>query len=160
MHDRIGKNVLQPVFAEPQFVVAQHRVVLNQHVRRRARVMFESAQRQLRGLDAAADDRPAFQHQAAITRLCQVGGGDQAIVAGAGNDNVESIFLEACCPAVNGVTARGASAAVFTNPRRLIVLIWTLPLSNFLRFLLNHFLDAGPKVFQHHRRPHSARAHP
>src|SRR5580704_10900213 len=59
--------------------------------------------------------------------------------------------LEVCWPNENGATARGASAVVFTNSRRLIVLIGTLPQQKLLR-LLHYFLDAGPKILQHHGR--------
>src|SRR6266852_6239938 len=60
--------------------------------------------------------------------------------------------LDACWPMENGVAASGASAAVFTNPRRLILLICTPPWNNLLRFLVDDFLDARPKIFQHYRR--------
>src|SRR6266852_2383079 len=59
--------------------------------------------------------------------------------------------LDACWPMENGVTARGARAAVFTNPRRLILLMRKPPRNNLLSFLLHHFFDAGPEVLQHHR---------
>src|SRR5580704_14683945 len=59
--------------------------------------------------------------------------------------------LEVCWPNENGATARGASAVVFTNSRRLIVLIGTLPQQKLLR-LLHYFLDAGTKILQHHGR--------
>src|SRR5713226_5166763 len=60
--------------------------------------------------------------------------------------------LDACWPMENGVTARGASAAVFTNPRLLILLMATSPRNSLLRFLPYDFLDARPKIFQHHGR--------
>src|SRR5467141_1970005 len=59
--------------------------------------------------------------------------------------------LDACWPMENGVTASGASAAVFTNPRLLILLMGTPPLNYPLRFLPYDFLDTGPEIFQHHR---------
>src|SRR5467141_4745327 len=65
--------------------------------------------------------------------------------------------LDACWPMENGVTASGASAVVFTNPRRLILLMETPPGNNLLRFLLHDFLDARPKIFQHHGRGVSSR---
>src|ERR1700682_86923 len=65
--------------------------------------------------------------------------------------------LDACWPMENGVTASGASAAVFTNPRRLILLMETPPWNNLLRFLLHDFLDARPKIFQHYSRGVSSR---
>src|SRR5216684_6157635 len=58
--------------------------------------------------------------------------------------------LDACWPMENGVTASGASAAVFTNPRLLILLMGTPPLNYPLRFLPYDFLDTGPEIFQHH----------
>src|SRR5260370_1118715 len=66
--------------------------------------------------------------------------------------------LDACWPMENGVTASGASAVVFTNPRRLILLMETPPGNNLLRFLLHDFLDARPKIFQHHGRGVSSRS--
>src|SRR6266403_2778891 len=60
--------------------------------------------------------------------------------------------LDACWPIENGVTASGASAAVFTNPRRLILLMETPPWNNLLRFLLHDILDAGSEIFQHYSR--------
>src|ERR1700687_4881625 len=65
--------------------------------------------------------------------------------------------LDAWWPMENGVTASGASAAVFTNPRRLILLMETPPWNNLLRFLLHDFLDARPKIFQHYSRGVSSR---
>src|SRR6267378_601501 len=49
----------------------------------------------------------------------------------------------------NGAAASGASAAVFTNPRRLILLMGTPPSNELLRFLVHDFLDARPEIFQH-----------
>src|SRR5713226_8745954 len=60
--------------------------------------------------------------------------------------------LGVCWPMENGVTARGASAAVFTKPRLLILLMGTPPRNYLLRFLPYDFLDARPKIFQHHGR--------
>src|SRR5713101_7936519 len=65
--------------------------------------------------------------------------------------------LDACWPMEKGVTASGASAAVFTNPRRLILLMRAPPRKNLLHFLLHNFLDARPKIFQHYGRRVSAR---
>src|SRR5229473_5041779 len=64
--------------------------------------------------------------------------------------------LGACWPMENGVTASGASAAVFTNPRRLILLMGTPPRNDFLRFL-HDFFDARPKILQLHGRGVSSR---
>jgi len=47
---------------------------------------------------------------------------------------------------------RVPSAAVFTNPRRLILLMETPPWNNLLRFLLHDFLDAGSEIFQYYSR--------
>src|SRR5713226_348568 len=66
--------------------------------------------------------------------------------------------LGVCWPMENGVTARGASAAVFTNPRLLILLMGTSPRNSLLRFLPYDFLDARPKVFQHHGSSISSRS--
>jgi hypothetical protein len=58
----IGENVFEAVRGKTQFIVAQDRAVLDQDMRRRADIVLESPQRQLRGLDAATDDGAAFQY--------------------------------------------------------------------------------------------------
>ncbi len=93
MHDGIRIDVFEPVIPQFQFVVAQQRIRLNSGVGSGAGVILESAQRQFRGLHAAADHRPALQNQTAIAGFRQVGGCDQAVVPGASNDNVEAICL-------------------------------------------------------------------
>src|ERR1700676_2307978 len=58
-----------------------------------ANIIVESAQHKLGGFDAAPNNRPALEHQAAITRFCEIGGSDQAVVPAACDDDIEMIFL-------------------------------------------------------------------
>ena len=48
-------------------------------------------QRQFLGDDIAAQHRAAFQHQTAIAGLGEIGRRHQAVVAGAGHDDVETV---------------------------------------------------------------------
>ena len=91
MIDRIGIDVFEAVLSELQLIVAQEWISVDSIVRRRTDVMRESPQSQLRRLDASADDGPPFEHHAAVARLRQVGRGDQAIVACARDDDIESL---------------------------------------------------------------------
>ena len=89
MGDRIGLDVGQPVLGDQaELVVAEHRVGLDQRVPGRAGVELEAGQQELLGRDAAAGRRARIEHQAAVSGPRQVGGGDQAVVARAGNDDV------------------------------------------------------------------------
>src|SRR5580704_13555646 len=69
-----------------------------------------------------------------------------------------------CEPRARCWTARGAMAAPFTKPRRVMLLMRPLllrrshfkmfaplepVLRNALSFFLDHFLDAGPKILEH-----------
>ena len=90
MHHDFGMNVFEAVLAEPELVVAQHRRILDHHMRGPARVVLEARQRQFLGDAIAADHRPAFQHQAAVAGLRQIGRRDQAVVPGAGDDDIET----------------------------------------------------------------------
>ena len=62
-HRRVGDDVLQPVpCAEPEFVVADQRVGLQHHVRRRARVVLPPRESELFGHGVATDDVASFEH--------------------------------------------------------------------------------------------------
>ena len=50
--------------------------------------MVKSTQRQLRGLGAPANDRPAFQHKAVEASLRLIASRDQTIMCGPNDDNV------------------------------------------------------------------------
>ncbi len=50
-----------------------------------------SAQCQFRGFDAASQSWSAFQHETTKARLSQIRGGDQAVVARSGNDDITTI---------------------------------------------------------------------
>ena len=87
--DRIGINVFEAVVPELDLVVAQNRVSVNSVVRRRANVMRESAQSQVRGLHSAANGRPAFEHQAPIPCFRQVSSRNQTVVPGTRHHDIE-----------------------------------------------------------------------
>src|SRR5687768_1114093 len=53
--------------------------------------MLESGERQLLGHAIAADRLAMLQDEAAVAGPRKVGGGDQAVVPGAGDDNIEAI---------------------------------------------------------------------
>ena len=91
VHHDLGMNVFQSVVAEPELVVAQHRAILDHDMGRSARVVLEARKRQLLRDAIAAHDRPALQHQTAIARLGEIGGGDQAVVPGTRDDDIEPI---------------------------------------------------------------------
>ena len=82
VHHDLGMDVFEAVVAEPELVVAQHRAVLDHDMRGAARIVLEAGQRQFLGDAIAADHRAAFQHQAAVAGLGEIGGGDQAVVPG------------------------------------------------------------------------------
>ena len=54
-------------------------------------VVAEAGQRQLLGDDVAAGDTPPFQHQATIASFREIRGGDQAVVPGASDDDIELV---------------------------------------------------------------------
>ena len=91
MHHDLGMNVFEAVVGEPELVVAQHRAVLDHDMGGSARIVLEAGKRQFLGHAIAADHRPAFQHQAAEAGLGEIGRRDQAVVAGAGDDDIETI---------------------------------------------------------------------
>src|SRR5580704_5709347 len=88
--NRIGINVFETVIPELKLIVAQNRVSVNPVVRRRAHVVRESAQRQVRGFDPTTHSGSPFKHQAAITCFRQVSSRNQTVVPGASNDDVKS----------------------------------------------------------------------
>ena len=95
VHHDLGMNVFQSVLSEPELVVAQHRAVLDHDMGRSARVVLEARKRQLLRDAIAAHNRPALQHQTAIARLGEIGGGDQAVVPGTRDDDIET---DQACP--------------------------------------------------------------
>ena len=89
VRERVRVQVLEPVAAEqPELVVDQQRVGLDQRVAGRARVDRVARAEQLLGCGAAARDVPRVEHQHLVAGDRQVGGGDQAVVAGAGDDDL------------------------------------------------------------------------
>jgi len=91
VHHDLRMDVFESVVAEPEFVVAQHRTILDHDVSRSARVVLEAGKRQFLRHAIAAHHRPSLQHQAAVAGLGQIGGGDQAVVPGTRDDDIESI---------------------------------------------------------------------
>ena len=91
VHHDLGMNVFQSIVTEPELVVAQHRAILDHDMGRSARVVLEARKRQLLRHAITAHDRPALQHQTAIARLGEIGGGDQAVVPGTRDDDIEPI---------------------------------------------------------------------
>ena len=89
--DDLGMDVFQPVIGEAELVVPHHRAVLQDHMRGAAGVVAEARQRQFLGDDIAAEDRAAFQHEAAVAGLGEIGRGDKAVVARARDDDVETV---------------------------------------------------------------------
>src|SRR3954447_22988247 len=104
--------------------------------------MLEARQRELLGDAIATDDRPAFQHQAAVAGLRQIGRGDQAVVASARNDDIKAIghrdapLLSSACPALcracedftNGYPGPGPNSdALIRHVGSLIIALLRLP---------------------------------
>ncbi len=113
VHDDVGKDVFEPVFAELELVVAQRRAVLDDDVGGRAGVVPEPRQRQLFGDAVAADDGTAVEHDAAIARLGKIGRREQAVVAGPRDHDVETIGHSAGFLRPKGdYGVRAASAAI------------------------------------------------
>ena len=91
MADDLGMDVFQPVVGKPELVVPHHRAVLQDDMRGAAGIVAEARKRQFLGDDIAAKHRAAFQHQAAVAGLGEIGRRHQAVVARAGHDDVETI---------------------------------------------------------------------
>ena len=86
---RVRLHVAQPVVGdEPQFVVQQRRVDPDHGVAGGAGVDAEPGQQQFLGGRTAAGDAPCVKHQAAVPRLGQVAGGEQAVVSRSGDHDV------------------------------------------------------------------------
>ena len=86
---RVRLHVPQPVVGdEPQFVVQQRRVDPDHGVAGGAGVDAEPGQQQLLGGRTAARDAPGVKHQAAVARLGQIAGGEQAVVPRSGDHDV------------------------------------------------------------------------
>jgi hypothetical protein len=84
--DRIRMEVLESVVLEAE--LADRRARLDQVVRGRARVVQEARKSELLGRGVAADDRPLLEHEHLEARQREVGGGDEAVVPGACDDDV------------------------------------------------------------------------
>ena len=89
VRDGVGRHVLQSVVAlQPQLVVAQQRVRLDERVAGRAGVEAKAGQRQLLRRGAPARLRPRLEDEHLVARLREVRGRDQAVVAAARDDDV------------------------------------------------------------------------
>ena len=89
--DDLGMDVFEPVIGETELVVPHHRAILQNDMCGAAGIVAESGKRQFLGDDIAAQHGTAFEHQAAIAGLGEIGRGDQAVVACASDDNVKTI---------------------------------------------------------------------
>ncbi len=88
-HRRVGGEVAQPVIGhQPQLVVADERVVLDEHVGAAARVVREAGQGQLLGAGVAAGLLLGLEDQHAQPGPREVPGTDHGVVAGADHDHV------------------------------------------------------------------------
>ena len=86
---RVGLQVTQPVLAlQAELVAGQHRVGLDQGVPGGAGVEPIAGQQELLAGHAATRDTSRVEHPAAVARPGEVGGGDQAVVTSAGDDDV------------------------------------------------------------------------
>ena len=88
---RIGVDVAQAVLGQPQLVVPDDRVGLDQHVRAGAGVVPEARQRELLGHGVAADVRLLLEDDDLEPGRGEVGRPDQAVVAGADDDDVRAV---------------------------------------------------------------------
>ena len=89
VRDGIGVDVLEPVLPlQAELVVAEHRIRLDQRVARRADVEREAGNEQLLCRRRAARDLAGIEDQAFVAGLREVRRRDQAVVAGAGDDDV------------------------------------------------------------------------
>src|SRR5207247_9299317 len=78
-----------PVLAlQPELVVAQHRIRLDEGVAGGARVEQVAGKRQLLGRRSAAGNRPRVEDDDLVAGLREIGAGDEAVVAAARDDDV------------------------------------------------------------------------
>ena len=87
VHDGIRVEVLEPVVLR-EAELLDRRARLDQVVGGRARVVVEAGERELLGRGVAADDRPRLEDEHLETRLGEIGGRDEAVVARPGDDDV------------------------------------------------------------------------
>ncbi len=87
--ERVGHEVLEPVaLLQTELVVQEQRVGLDQRVSGRARVDQVARPEQLLGRGAAAGDGARVEHEHLAARHGQIRRGDEAVVAGARDDDV------------------------------------------------------------------------
>ena len=85
----VGINVFQPVLREqPQLVVPDERVRLDEMVSVGVHVQAKSGRDEFPGHAAAAEPVVPLEDEHFLTRLRQVGGRGQPVMAGAGHDDV------------------------------------------------------------------------
>src|SRR5712692_2606488 len=94
--NRIRINIFQSIIVQFEFIVAQGRAALDQHMRGRASIVFKSGKGKLFGQRVATDKRTAFENQAFEPGLRQIRGSDEAVVPGTGNNNVVPISHYTC----------------------------------------------------------------
>ena len=84
-----GNTYFRPCLRfEPELVVTQQRVALNEDVRHRVLVVLVAGLRELARHDAAAEPRVALENQHLLAGGRQIGRGHEAVVAGADGDDV------------------------------------------------------------------------
>ena len=97
--DRVRLGVAQAVIGgQAQLVAAEHRVDPDHGVPGGAGVDAEPGQQQFLGGGPAAGNVPGVQHQAAVARLGQVAGREQAVVPGSGHHDVGVLGHRRPCP--------------------------------------------------------------
>src|SRR6266849_1681592 len=113
VNDGIGLQVLEPVLAKLQLIVAQRRARLDQIVRRRASVVQEAGQRQFLRRRVTTHDRPRVEHATLEAGVCQVRRGDERIVSASGDDDVKRLAHPLAC-----ARWRGSHTSI---PRRSLI---------------------------------------
>src|SRR2546423_7653890 len=86
--NRVRIEITQAVLVERQLVVAHQGIALDEVVCGGARIMEEAGQGEFLTGGVAADTTLALEHQYLEASPCCVGGRQQAVVAGAGDDDV------------------------------------------------------------------------
>ena len=102
--DRVRMQVLEAVSIKLELVVAHQWVALDEVVRRRARIVDVAGQSQLLARSVTTNAWRAFEHQNPKARARCVGGGDEVVVARAGEDDV--VPAHAVAPSAHAVAPK------------------------------------------------------
>jgi hypothetical protein len=108
VHDgRVGAQVGQPLIGDqPELVVADQGVVLDEHVGAAARVVREPRHRQLLGAGVAPDVRPGLEDEDLQTGPGEVGRAHQGVVPGP-DDHHLGLRRQVLAGGSGGCPARG-----------------------------------------------------